>query len=384
MSPPATVLLISNGHGEDAVAERVAHAVKACDSNVKLVALATVSDGQRLANAGCGLLDAGPTLPSGGMTLESPSNLLRDLRGGLLTGLQAQWRALRDVHPDVVVSVGDVWAELLAVATRADRRVAVQTLVSNRMQGSRPATGRQVFRERITPIERLLLARRFEQVFVRDASTARWLVKQGVPQAQFAGNAMMDGLNPKTWNGPVTTEARKKRVVLLPGTRESADANLTFMLGVVARLGTVEAKVAWAKPQAPTASGLEKDGHAMTFGEARVVWTSEPFADLLAWADVAIGSTGTAVEQAAGVGTPAVTFPSPDIRQRFFKNQARLLGDAIELAPRETQVVARIVLQWLNAPDELKRRAQAGQAVMGPPGAAAAIARAALGLDAQA
>jgi uncharacterized protein (TIGR03492 family) len=360
----------------------VAHALKATHPDVQLLALATVSDGHRLADAGCRLLDAGPTLPSGGMTLESPSNLLRDLRGGLLTGLQAQWRALRDFEPDVVVSVGDVWAELLAAVTHTERRVAVQTLVSNRMQGSRPVAGRQVFRERITPIERLLLNRRFEHVFVRDAGTAQWLNAHGVPHAQFAGNAMMDGFTPKSLDGPLAPEVRKKRVVLLPGTRESADANLAFLLDTVARLGPVEAKVAWAKSQPPTTPGVEKGARAATFGQADVVWTGEPFVDLVAWADVAIGSTGTAVEQAAGVGTPVVTFPSPDIRPRFFRNQARLLGDAIALAPRDAPAVARIAQQWLDAPDELKRRAQGGQAVMGPPGAATAIARAALGLDA--
>ena len=381
MTVPSKVLLVSNGHGEDVVSERLVRALKVLNPDVQLYALATVSDGHGLAQAGCTLLDAGPTLPSGGMTLESPSALMRDLRAGLLTGLITQWRSIRQADVTAVISVGDIWAEILAAGVQADRRVAVQTLVSTRMQGSENAAGRQAFRERITLLERLVLNRRFDHVFVRDTDTAQRLEDQGVHHAAFVGNPMMDGLLPKGEASPEPSEGRRRRVLLLPGTREGAETNLAFMTEVLSMLGTVEAKVAWAKTHPPAPAELQRDGRPVSAGQATLAWTDEPFGELLTWADVAIGSTGTAVEQAAGVGTPVVTFPSPTMRLRFFENQARLLGDAVQLESRDVTAVAQVLNRWLQTPGELARRANVGRRVMGPPGAAEAIAAAALGRE---
>jgi uncharacterized protein (TIGR03492 family) len=100
------------------------------------------------------------------------------------------------------------------------------------------------------------------------------------------------------------------------------------------------------------------------------------FTDAANQATVVLGMSGTANEQAAGLGKPVVALPGPgpQFTRKFLALQARLLGEA--LVPAEgPEEAARAVLRLLANPEERARRGEAGRARMGPPGGADRLAR---------
>jgi uncharacterized protein (TIGR03492 family) len=376
-----SVLLLSNGHGEDAVAARLARALAEARPDLELLAFPTVGVGRAFASAPVRRVGPLRALPSAGMTFRSVAKFADDLRAGLLSTTVAQIRALRAAAPSIVVSVGDVWAETLALLPRSRARYAVQTLVSVRMDDGRPILGPRVLRERITPVERVLLRRAFRRVYARDEETAEALRRQALTGATWLGNPMVDELSV----GVARDEGGARRppvVVLLPGSRDHADASLERMLAALASLGDLVALVPWARDEAPrlseawTAVASDGDEQVVRAGSAEVRILRNGFAEALARADLAIGTAGTAHEQAAGVGVPVIAFAwGTGYTDTFLAAQRRLLGDAVEVVAPATGAIASAVRRLLDDPAERRRRGEVGRARMGPPGASRAIAR---------
>jgi uncharacterized protein (TIGR03492 family) len=377
-----TLLLLSNGHGEDVVGARLARALAELRPELELRALPTVGDGR--AYAGGPARRVGPlrVLPAAGMTVRSAGALARDLRAGLLAATAAQARDLRASRSDLVVAVGDVWIEALGLLPRARRRYAVQTLVSARMDDGRLRLGLRAFRERFTPVERALLRAGYARCYARDEASAAALRSGGVPHARFLGNPMMDGLDAAPLESPGVGRREARRLLLLPGTRGHAQPALERMLAALERLPDVTAVVAWAgagTPTPPPGWRAERDGEG---GER---WRRDGrsvrllrgrFAEALAWAEAVVGTSGTAQEQAAGRGLPVVAFPcGAAYPPGFLAAQRRLLGEALIVSDPAPASVADAVRRLLDDEDERRRRGAAGRAAMGPPGGAAAIAR---------
>ncbi|MGB8520993.1 MAG: hypothetical protein WCD38_12605, partial [Candidatus Tumulicola sp.] len=104
------VLFVSNGHGEAAIAERIAVELAALRPNLGLDHLALVGDVPSES-----LRDVGPraAMPSGGLiAMGNVRNIVRDVRAGLLGLTLAQRRFLRAVRGEyaAVVAVGDAFA----------------------------------------------------------------------------------------------------------------------------------------------------------------------------------------------------------------------------------------------------------------------------------
>ncbi len=379
-----TVLIVSNGHGEDVVGARIAAAMQAARPDVALSAFPTVGDGAPYAPLN--VVRVGPSLqlPSGGFTFEDPRLLARDLRAGLVATTLRQVRALRTLRADRVVAVGDVWAEALGVLPRAARRHAVQTLVSVHTEAGGARLGVRAFRDRFTALERTVLARGYAAVHPRDAASAARLRAAGVP-ARYDGNPMMDGLDAAPAPEVDDGAAGVARVALLPGTRSHAPDALARMVEATARLPQVRSAVAWAAGPFPAPPA---GWTAAPRGEAHVVWCRDGatvhllrdrFAALLAWADLVVGTSGTAQEQAAGLGRPVVTFAT-DARYpaRYLAKQRRLLGDALEVVPSEPAAIAAALAALAADPAERARRGAVGRARMGEAGGAERIAAAVL------
>ncbi|MDZ7800211.1 MAG: lipid-A-disaccharide synthase-related protein [Trueperaceae bacterium] len=372
-----TVLLISNGHGEHVVGARIAAALRARAPALRILALPTVGPGEAYADGPAVRIGPSRALPSGGLTVRDPAHLWADLRSGFLDLTWRQARTLRAQRVDAVVSVGDVWAETLGSLPGAPARMAVQTLVSVRMMGGPAPLGLRAFRERFTAPERQLLRRAYRVAYVRDAESARWLRARGVP-ARFAGNPMMDGLDA----APFALDGEGPRLVLLPGSRGYAPAAVRTMFDVLARLPAVTAVLPW--PEGAPALPDPADWRPLPGPEGTRAWrrgrryvqaTARGLAPALAWADIALGTTGTAQEQAAGRGVPVVTFPVPGaIPLGFLRTQRRVLGDALEIVTDGPDAAARAVRRLAVDPAERARRGAIGRARMGPPGGAAAIA----------
>lgn len=386
-------LIISNGHAEDLIGAAWVREWLRLAPGRRVVALPLVGRGAAYA----GLADLrGPALdlPSGGFPFGSLENLRADLRAGLVGRSLGQWVAafLAGRGAERVVVVGDSYA--LAVGSLAARQGGagarlplfhLQPLVSalyaegmNWRSHLRElnALGANLF----MPWE-LALGRRASRVYTRDAPTAQLLAGRGVPAA-YRGSFAMDILPPPERD---LGELRSGRplLALLPGQRGDAASSLPVMLGAAARLPELQGCVAWPRPfeEWPELAGWRLEVRtpdtalATGPGGAEVLVLRGAFSDTLHTAILALGTAGTANEQAAGLGVPVLGFPTagPQYVAGFAARQRRLLGEALTLCPPDPEAVARAARTLLSGPAR-ERAAQAGPARIGKAGALRVIA----------
>src|SRR5690554_5433933 len=126
--------------------------VRRRDHSMSLSALPLVGLGTRYEEAGISLHGHRRALPGGGLTLHSLRLLEADLRAGLVGHTIRQLRDLNGLETDCLVTVGDVWAQLLSRLVRVPRnnRVSIQTLVSRHLSAGRVTAPNRIFMERIT------------------------------------------------------------------------------------------------------------------------------------------------------------------------------------------------------------------------------------------
>jgi uncharacterized protein (TIGR03492 family) len=377
VTTPPTLLLISNGHGEDVVAARLAGAFAEARPDLRIRALPTVGDGAAFRDGPA--LRIGPLrrLPSGGMTMRSLSSFAADVRAGLAGTTFAQFRDLRAARADVLVAVGDAWCEALGLVPRARGRYAVQTIVPGADRPAAASLGIGALRERFTGPEVAVLRVGYRAVYARDAAASAALRAAGVRGARSLGNPMMDGLSAP----PLEIASDGPRVALLPGTRGHAGDALRSMAEALERLPAATAVAPWAAgpPPSPPPGWTEEagpfDAPAWRHGGRSVVLAPGRFAATLGWAELAIGTAGTAHEQAAGLGVPVVAFPAGDGHgEDFLAGQRRQLGEALVVVAPTPAAVADAARTLLADPDQRRWRGRVGRDRMGAPGAAAGIA----------
>lgn len=399
------VLIISNGHGEDAIGAAIAERVRERFSGLTLRAFPLVGTGAAYPSD---VVD-GPrrALPAGGLTLHHPSLLLEDLRAGIIPLTVRQAVFLVRQRPRAVLVVGDVFAQLLASLVPAPRAV-LQPLVSvHQERPVDPTRLNRYFMESIRAPERHLLARA-QRVYTRDEATAAALRARGVTTAVYLGNPIMDGLAadpivPRGADHLGGTEGRRADVrddlhavvALLPGSRSYARTSVNVMIEAVDQLaqapdspGKVTALVAWTlgeRPEPPPgwlkrtvdepAPGSGRVMAAWSKGSTEVWWVEDGFASVLASADAVIGTSGTANEQAAGLGLPVIAFPVPPFYgSAFLENQERLLGGALRVTTGQPAAVAAALSAALHPGSHRRTAATAGPARLGGPGGTAAVA----------
>jgi uncharacterized protein (TIGR03492 family) len=239
------------------------------------------------------------------------------------------------------------------------------------------------------------LGRRAERVYTRDAASARHLARRGV-NAAYRGGFAPDILPPPERDLAGVRDGRAV-LALLPGQRGDARTSLPVMLDAAALLPEAQALVAWPRDWAelPPLPGWEVRAESgslawATRGDAlpgalRVGLLCGAFSALLhAAADsggLALGTAGTASEQAAALGVPVIGFPTagPQYVPGFAARQARLLGAALTLSAPDPQAVAAAVRALLQDSRRLAFARAQGQERMGARGALAQIARDILG-----
>lgn len=378
-----TLTLLSNGHGEDAVGALLARTLLRERPTLNLQAFPLVGRGSVYEETGIPVLGPRRALPSGGLLMHSPQLLWQDVRAGFLPMTLQQLRDLRRLRTDVLVGVGDVYALLLASVPRARARYQVQTLVSARHGGGTFQLNRY-FMERVSYPERALMRWLLTHVYVRDEATAAWLRTKGLTHVSALGNPMLDALRGRA----LPQHAHHTPcAALLPGTRRYAADALTLMLSALAQSPTVTGLVAWAggtlpPPPAPWTRCDAPPGSAAglvaTFKhkQQRAYVYEGRFADVLHSAQLVLGTSGTANEQAAALGRPVVSFPVPPLYTRaFLENQKRLLGAALSLSEPHSAAIARTLSGLLDDAESLTGAAEEGVARMGKPGGAEAIVR---------
>ena len=356
MTAPS-ILFVSNGHGEIAIAARIATDVRAIQHDVLTEHLALV-DGTNW-DQDSQFQPVGPrrALPSGGLVaMGNVVALARDVAAGFVPLWLEQRRFLARARGryDAVVAVGDVYCLGMALVARG-RTVFVGTAKSAYLA----AYGR---------FECALL-RRARRVFVRDLHTASEARARGVA-AESAGNVIADlaqSEEPFAWRG-------ETRIAVLPGSRESAYANAERLGQILARAG-VQRDIDVAVSIAP---GIDERRILEALGVPATPWKG-PLGALFSGATVAFGQAGTANEAAAAAGVPVVAVADPNRKEDWYRmRQRRLLDGAIAILSADTESAATELRALLDDEPRRADMGRTGRERIGEPGAAATIARAIL------
>ena len=189
----------------------------------------------------------------------------------------------------------------------------------------------------------------------RDALTAAELNRHSLKKAQFVGNPVMDNLNSTGKDLQLIPGVRT--IALLPSSRfREATNNLVLPLELVKEIATnstapiqfwaalvpalmpqlenIVARVRWQHRSGKLIFPAIKrsfSGHKLE--QVEVSCSADAFADILQHSSLVIGMTGTAVEQAVGLGKPVIAVPGngPAITYRFAEAQNPLLGDSVQV-----------------------------------------------------
>lgn len=343
------LLLLSNGHGEDLSGALLGRELRRLGLAVEAMPL--VGHGGAYRQEGIAVV-GGRTreFSTGGLGYTSLAGRLTELRQGqpayLLQQLLWLWR--QRGRYDLVVAVGDL---VPVLATWLMGRPAAVYLVaySSHYEG----------RLRLPfPCGWLLRARCWRAIWSRDALTAADLSAQLGRAVSFLGNPFLD-LVAADGERPSRSESCQS-LALLPGSRlPEAARNLSLMLRLLpllparlqdpgrlrlqaALVGALPAKAvaALAEPlgwrQKP--ADADRDDGApwvLCHGSLRLQLHWGRFAPVLRGSDLVLSMTGTAAEQAVGLGLPVLQLAGggPQFTAGFAEAQRRLLGPGVVCAP---------------------------------------------------
>lgn len=389
------VLIISGGNAEDLIGTTLAQHLP----GLRLAALPLVGPGQRYEGHVERILGPRSQMPSGGFPFNSLENLLADLRAGFLWEVARQVRAAQLARREVraVAVVGDAYALAIGVLASDWGKKPLfhlQPQVSHYYWAGRTVWERLKQPNQFAAEDYMFYERwmhRFVRaVYVRDKPSEERARALGLHKARFVGGMAMDTLGPPERELAGVLDGRRV-LVLLPGTRADVRFSLPLMLQAATLLPELQPLVAWAGEftQVPLAEGwslslLDEQTAVAQQGPHQVWLLRNAFSAILHAGYVAVGTAGTANEQAAGMGIPVVAFPTPG-PQYIYPNalrQSRLLGKALRLVEAHPEKVAEAVRVFLNDQRAREEARREGLERNGPRGALPKIAaeiRSALG-----
>jgi hypothetical protein len=346
------VLFVSNGHGEIAIAARIAAETRkaAAAETDHFPLVGTVRGEPEFASVG-----PQAVMPSGGLVaMGNVAAFARDVVAGFLPLWRRQRRFLRSSASqyDCAVAVGDVYCLFMA------RTANLPTVFVG--------TAKSVH---VAPYGRfeLMLVQGARRVFVRDAQTAAFLQEHGVA-AESPGNVIADLASSDErfpWSAAI-------RIVVLPGSRADAYENGARIAAILAALPDRDV----AEIVVSIAPGIDSARMLAHFKLRARPW-SGALGAVFAGATVAVGQAGTANEAAAAAGVPVVVLAERERKEDWYRmRQRRLLGGALELVPSDPVRGAEALHALLLDEERRAEMSRIGRERIGPPGAAAAIAAA--------
>lgn len=374
------ILFVSNGHGEAAIADRIAQDVHQLDPAIEIDHFPLVGESRATY-----MREVGPRelMPSGGLiAMGNLRNIARDVGSGLIGLTLRQRRFLRRSRGtyDRVVAIGDVFALLMALAAGAP-----VTYVG---------TAKSV---RVAPYgrgERIVL-RRARRIFVRDEATAERLRAQRVA-AEAPGNVIVDLFGDEDVRADEAVRGFDPAIAVFPGSRASAYADAGFLMQVLRAVAQSRPALGGVLSIAPL---LDIDAFAATLRAAgmsverrederipfvvrdgeRVLaraWRGT-IGPLLSRVQMVIGQAGTANEAAAAAGVPVVAFERERDRKGawYRMRQHGLLGEALAVLPGDLPSAAQGLAALLDDPQRRTAMGAHGRERMGAPGGARAIAQ---------
>ena len=343
------LLLLSNGHGEDLSGALLGRELRR--RGLAVEAMPLVGHGGAYRQEGITVV-GGTTreFSTGGLGYTSLAGRLTELRQGqpayLLRQLLWLWR--QRGRYGLVVAVGDLVPVL--AAWLMGRPAAVYLVAySSHYEG----------RLRLPfPCGWLLRARCWRAIWSRDALTAADLSVQLGRTVTFLGNPFLDLV--AAGDARQDAAAGRQSLALLPGSRlPEAARNLSLMLRLLKHLPQplqdpqrlrlqaalvgalpAEAVAALAAPLGwrpePADPGRHDGATAvLCHGSLRLQLHWGRFAPVLRGSDLVLSMTGTAAEQAVGLGLPVLQLAGggPQFTAGFAEAQRRLLGPGVVCAP---------------------------------------------------
>ncbi len=373
------IFFVSNGYGEDSIAVSLVSSISRKSPEIPIHVLPLVGAGKSYESLPCTIVGPRTVMPSGGVIPGNLPNLVKDTKSGLISLTFEQLKVMAEFAEKsfVTVTVGDIYPTILGLLSVPPPRVMVATAKSNYV------SPHNIF-------ERFLMKTACRQVFVRDEPTAEDLRRSGV-RALWVGNAMMDCLAPSGFD--FNLEPSVSLVAIFPGSRESAFADMPFIVNAVELIDRdCTEKLAFAAGIAPSLdarrfaesmSGMGwafKPGSDTSFGRfdylvkdnISITLLKGAIGDLLSHCKIVIGQAGTANEQAVGLGRPVVTFDSYGKNGMgwYRKRQKGLLGDSISVVEKDSIKIAGEVCSILSDGEKYKKMASIGVERMGPSGGA--------------
>ena len=397
-----SLLVISNGHGEDLIALRILEQLRTRHPRPRLEVLPLVGNGSvfdgAIETGWLHRIGPGANLPSGGFSNQSLRGLLADLRAGLPLLSWRQWRLVRRRAREgsTVLAVGDLLPLMMAWSSGA-RYGFIGTPKSDYTWRSGPGHQLSDRYHRLKgsewdPWEWILMRhRRCRLVATRDALTARGLRRRRIA-ALAPGNPMMDGL---VQTAIPTSLERCRRVLVLCGSRlPEACQNLERLLKAVRNLRSDRPlALLVAVGTQPTLEQLQQILKRLGYrrglppsdqlgaadcwvqGTQLVLIGVKRFSQWVSWAELGLATAGTATEQLVGLGIPALSLPGPgpQFQWSFARRQSRLLGGAVHPCSNDHELRRRLE-DLLKNPELRHQQGSVGRRRMGPPGGSSRLA----------
>lgn len=360
------IVVASNGYGEDAMASLLAQKLASRLPNSQITGFPLVGKGEQYAQRSIPVAPALSVTPTGGVVKYRFSDLVTDIKSGLLGHIKRQYRVWDHMkgHIRTPICVGDVYLFLHALWGQGLSPVLVATAKTTYLHGHWRA-------------ERFLLRSRARLVWTRDGETA-WELRSSKVPARFDGNPIMDLVGDNRSGGFRWPDGKK--VLILPGSRDRAYCDFRLLLDSVL-LMALKDRCSFVAVMAPTLDlkrlvegcpgWREMDGTMVHLDTSVVVALyTGPVADAAEGAQVLIGLGGTANQVCAGLGVPVVS-----ILEKGKLVQQKLLGSAELLVPPTAQDLAQAALTVLSDPVLAENMAKAGRARLGRSGALDQVVR---------
>ena len=396
-----SLLIISNGHGEDVIACNIIKELLLLKKFNNIEVMPLVGDGRTfddLRAKNITKIGFHKVLPSGGFSNQSFRGFWNDLKEGMLIYLFKNWLELIKKPKDYqILAIGDLLPLFYAWSSKCNFGF-IGTPKSDYTWISGPGNSISDFYHKLKgsewdPWEMYIMKSNLcKFVIVRDEITSKNLKSKRI-DAQFLGNPMMDFLPDKMIFEDINENYTK--VILLIGSRfPEAFNNLDIFLAYLNDFDfprkclifiplSSNANLFEVEKQLIKYKFFRNQSSSFSLGEESI-WLKNKMTLLLGknkfnhWASLAqvgLANAGTATEQICGLGIPALSLPGdgPQFTKSFAKRQQRLLGGSVSLC--ESKDIFHEKLLYLLENKKFRvRQGQIGKERMGAPGASKIIA----------
>ncbi len=367
------ILLISNGYGEDTVAANIGSKLKLINPSFHIAAFPTVGTGKFYLTKNIPIAGYGPELPSEGF-VRSIKDFIKDVLHGFFKETIKMGLDLKRVSQnfDYMIIAGDPYILLF---TSIFSKKSKEKKIFIGLQQSEWYGSKKPFKEHYSYLERLWLKWFAGIIFTRDKITRDFLLSKGLNNVFSYGNPMMDCFS---IHKDKIFPSDRTLIGILPGSKQEAYDNIQKIFEVIEILDQAlkDAIFAFAispnldidkimklcnlqEDYKPSLQLNRKEGilylkHQNINGQ--IILSKEIFGNIISEAKAIIGLSGTANEQAVGMGKPVFSFwgKGPQITKKFLDAQKRLLGQSLFAMPPEPRLVAKKIIEVLKDKELLK------------------------------